>query len=168
VNVIYYNLAKMFDKIKHQKLLAALDAHGINKDGRVYAWIKVWLIGKLQQVLVLGKKSLAKEVLASVVQGSSLGPRLAKIFGNTTNTDTKMKDIDHATEHKFADDEKRLRLAKEEEQRVRMKENIDKMQLWCVDSDMSLNRDKVHTIHFGDTNMEQEYYLDEGRTEVIT
>ena len=63
-----------------------------------------------------------------------------------------MKEADSASEHKFADEEKRLRLAREKEQRTRMQENIDEMQLWCSDQDMSLNREKVHVMHFGESN----------------
>ena len=53
----------------------------------------------------------------------------ASQHGNSTNDNTKMKGLDSATEHKFADAEKRLRLSKEEDQRTLMQENIDKMQL---------------------------------------
>ena len=57
-----------------------------------------------------------------------------------------------------------LMLAREEEQRTRMQENIDEMQLWCSDQDISLNREKVHVMHFGESNPHQECYLDESRT----
>ena len=82
VDGLWLDFEKMFDKIKHQKLMALLDAHWIKKEGRVFKWIEEWLMNKLQQVVMLGKKSITKDVLASVIQGSVLGPRLAKIFGN--------------------------------------------------------------------------------------
>ena len=48
-------------------------------------------MNRLQQVVLLGRKSNAKDVLASVIQGSVLSPWLAKIFRNSTNDDTKMR-----------------------------------------------------------------------------
>ena len=77
-----------------------------------------------------------------------------QIFGNSNSDYTKMKVLDSATEHKFADNEKCL--AKEEEQRTRRQENIDHMQLWSADQDISFNKDKVHGMHFGPSNVHQE------------
>ena len=74
--------------------MASLDAHGINKEGKVNKWIEEWLTNRLQQVVVLGRKSNTKDILAFVIQGSVLGPRLAKIFGNSTNDNTKMREAD--------------------------------------------------------------------------
>ena len=79
VDGVWYDFENMFDKIKHQKLMTSLEAHGINKEGRVFKWIKEWLMNRLQQVVVLGRKSITKNVLANVIQGSVLGPWFAKI-----------------------------------------------------------------------------------------
>jgi len=108
-----------------------------------------------------------KEVKASIIQGSGLGPRLAKIYGNSTNEMVKRTPEDRAREFKFADDEKRVRVVREQEQRTRMQDDIDAMQLWCNKWDMTLNIDKVHVMHFGARNTRQEYYLEEGERQVV-
>ena len=45
-----------------------------------------------------------------------------------------------------------------------MQKNIDEMQLCCSDPDMSLNKEKVHVMYFGLSNVHHEYYLDESLT----
>ena len=46
-----------------------------------------------------------------------------------------------------------------------MQNEIKEMQLWCTDSYMSLNRDKVQVVHFGQSNVQQEYSLDDQEEE---
>jgi len=55
VDVIYLNFSKAFDTVPHSILLENLAAHGL--DGCALSWIKNWLNGRVQRVVVNGAKS---------------------------------------------------------------------------------------------------------------
>ena len=52
-------------------------------------WVKEWLTGRTQRVLLNGKQSGVGEVRSGVVQGSTLGPTLFLIFINEISSALK-------------------------------------------------------------------------------
>jgi len=78
---IYLDFSNTFDTVPHNILLRKLAAHGL--DGCTLRWIKNWLNGQAQRVVVSGVKfSWWLEHHKWCSQGSDLGQVLFNIFIN--------------------------------------------------------------------------------------
>ena len=55
VDVVYLDFKKAFDTVPHKRLLAKLEAHGVRQP--LLGWIKEFLSGRLQEVMVNGSAS---------------------------------------------------------------------------------------------------------------
>ena len=119
-----------------------------------------------QQVILNGKANKWHEDTASIVQGSTLGPTLAKCFSNSSHEGRLLVEEDKPLISKFADDEKRCRVVMSQEQGDRMQQDINHMVSWCSRMDVQLNQEKVHLLHLGRTNEERKYTLGKGGPEI--
>jgi hypothetical protein len=72
--VIFLDFTKAFDKVPRERLLEKLCGHGVT--GRALNWIRSWLTGRKQRVVLNVKFSTLAHVLSGVPQGSVLGPIL--------------------------------------------------------------------------------------------
>jgi hypothetical protein len=153
-DVIYLDFAKAFDKVPLERLLSKCRAHGIR--GLVLCWIRSWLTGRRQRVVLNGRFSSWEDVLSGVPQGSVLGPLLFVIFIN---------DLEDSVEglldilKKFADDTKLGQEVTKEEDRDRLQQALDESCLWAERWGMQFNVSKCKVMHMGTSNPGYQYHM---------
>ena len=77
--LILLDLSAAFDTIDHNILLQTLQTH-FGVDGMVLSWIRSYLSGRKQQIMMDGVVSNDFEVPYDVPQGSRLGPLLFTLY----------------------------------------------------------------------------------------
>ena len=96
---IYLDFAKAFDRVSHQRLLTKLYNIGIR--GNLMNWIKDFLKGREQRVVVNNEYSDWASVVSGIPQGSVLGPSIFTIFINDIPNDITSNVKNLADDTKF-------------------------------------------------------------------
>jgi hypothetical protein len=152
-DVIYLDFAKAFDKVPTERLLRKVRAHGIR--GQVLDWIRDWLTGRRQRVVLNGRFSSWADVLSGVPQGSVLGPLLFVIFINDMDSAVSQVDI----LRKFADDTKIGQKVMDARDRHTLQTALDRLCEWADKWGMQFNVSKCKVMHMGRLNPRLTYSM---------
>ena len=157
VDTIYLDFSKAFDTVPHERLLMKLESYGI--EGQVLWWVRDFLTGRKQRVVVNGKESSWGEVLSGIPQGSVLGPFLFVCFVND------LPETVYSAISLFADDTKIF--ARVPNQSTILQDDLDKLQIWSNVWQLKFNAEKCKVMHYG-KNKEQNKYKMNSHDKSIT
>lgn len=149
IDSIYLDFAKAFDTVPHERLLKKLEGYGIR--GPLLAWVKSFLVGRKQRVVLNGMESSWGDVLSGIPQGSVLGPFLFVVFVND------LPDAVHSASFLFADDTKLF--AKVPDNSLTLQEDLDRLQLWSDLWQLRFNASKCKVMHIGKQDDPAQYHM---------
>ena len=137
-DVLIMDFAKAFDKVNHSLLTHKLHNYGIS--GSVNRWIRNWLEGRTQTVVLEGQRSRSVSVDSGVPQGSVLGPSLFLYYINDLQENL------NSTVRLFADDTIAYLTVTPKDKGKLLQEDLDKLakweELWC----MKFHPDKCNVV----------------------
>ena len=159
-DIIYLDYRKAFDSVPHERLLNKLEAYGIK--GEIHRWIRNFLIGRTQRVIVNGEYSEAASVSSGIPQGSVLGPILFLIFIND------LPEILQSIVKLFADDTKLYRTIVDKNDETILQNDIDQIAAWSERWQIPFNVNKCKVLKVGKNDQNVKYSMGtlEGRIEL--
>ena len=141
VDAIYLDFSKAFDTVPHRRLLGKLEAYGIR--GQLLEWIRGFLDGRTQEVVVNGSNSATAPVISGIPQGSVLGPVLFVIYINDLLDNISSSGL------MFADDTKLFRQISSREDALQLQSDIAKLEEWSKIWQLHFNAEKCHVLTLG-------------------
>ena len=139
VDIVLLDFSKAFDKVSHPKLLFKLSQHGVK--GNTLNWIRAFLVGRTQAVVLEGESSTEVPVTSGVPQGSVLGPLLFLLYINDLpqNVQSQVR--------LFADDTTVYLTVDSSEDRDTLQADLDTLQEWERAWNMEFNPSKCQVLH---------------------
>jgi len=141
VDVVYLELAKALDSVPHNRLLLKLESYDVK--GTLLEWMKNFLIGRRQLVMVAGTGSQLAPVLSGVPRGSVLGPLLFISYIND------MQQTVSSFIYMYADDTKVVRKVTTARDCEELQADLDSIQHWSEKWQMKFTSSKYRIMHLG-------------------
>ena len=132
VDVAVLDFAKAFDTVPHRSLLRKLEHYGL--DPQIISWIKSFLIGRSQCVIVDGEISKTVSVDSGVPQGTVLGPLLFLLHINDLPQSVRP----------FADDCLLYKTISSIDDTLILQRDLDSLKEWGSHWDMRFNVSKCN------------------------
>ena len=138
-DLILLDFSKAFDKVNHHKLLSKLQEHGA--PDQVVSWVRSFLIGRCQSVVVNGHTSDEVPVTSGVPQGSVLGPLLFLLYIND------LPESVTSQVRLFADDTAVYLTVTSLDDCQILQNDLLKLESWEKQWDMEFNPSKCQVLH---------------------
>ena len=151
IDVIYFDFKKAFDTVPHKRLLHKLKSYGIG--GNVLNWIREFLTGRTQRVVVNNNTSTWAEVCSGVPQGSVLGPILFVLHIND------LPDKVSSFIKLFAEDTKIYRPILNSSDIANIQKDIDEMVQWSKDWLLQYHPQKCSKLRLGPEQPGTTYHM---------
>ena len=143
IGAILMDLSKAFDCIKHDLLLAKLNAYGFSREA--LCLVNSFVENRHQRVKINGSFSAFKQLFHGVPQGSVLGPLFFNIYINDLLLSIQDTDICN-----YADDTTLYTCDNNlDNVLVRLENDSHIVIKWFTDNFMKLNTDKCHLLILG-------------------
>ena len=137
-DMIVMDFSKAFDKVAHNKLISSLHGYGI--DSTTLEWIRSFLSGRTQSVVVDGAESDTLPVTSGVPQGSVLGPAMFLVYINSLPKGV------NSTVRLFADDTVIYREISSEEDHHTVQADLDTLVQWEREFSMEFHPKKCNIL----------------------
>ena len=141
MDIIYLDYSKAFDSVPHLRLISKLESYGVS--GNLLTWIKNFLAGRQQRVVLNGSDSQWVNVTSGVPQGSVLGPLLFILYVND------ITDGLQSTLEMFADGSKLYRIIETPSDVEILQEDLNFISNWSKLWLLKFNTLKCTVIHLG-------------------
>ena len=135
---ILLDFSKVFDKVPHQRL--SLRHHHYSVCGNILEWVKSFLDGRIQHIVLDGTASSAAPVTSIVPQSTVLGPLLFLVYINDLPSCVK------SSTHIFAGDCLLYKCINSSADSKALQEDLDYLQQWEKDWQMKFNPGKCEVI----------------------
>jgi len=122
--------------VPHNHLISKLQGCGIS--GHVLEWIRNFLIGRKQKVVLNGHQSDWSDVISGVPQGSVLSPILFNTYVNVNSSILQ-----------FVDDVKMFRTIKSFNDFTQFQQDINLLAEWASKWQLKFNVSKCNWLHLG-------------------
>ncbi len=151
VDTVFLNFMKAFDQVPHRCLLEKVKGYGIL--GNILCWLKAFLVGRSQRVVVNGSASSWKPVTSGIPQGSVMGPILFVIFINDLPETVKSQI------YLFADDTKIYSGISNLEDSEQLQDDLNKLQMWSNKWLLKFHPNKCKVASLGKRKVTSSYYM---------